>query len=800
MRVIGRLLLLFTLLTVLIVIGYAVSNLTTFAVRDVQPWEERYARSIVYILRPGETLNFDVPNEATQVRILHTPVGVPAADEEAELRFQARPDTELNQTYTVTMHGDDEPIGANELPPRFFDSPQDDRAGLTQLHVVSFTDRQQLTEFALTLTAASRPLAIRVAVLERYDEKSVTRTWQRLNDEQRAAYFEDHIYPVELIPERERTAALMQRWQPIGPSSASNGDIISRTLFVNENVEIYSEEPGVVDELAVIGPQRWLTIDTRIQRTISEFSCASLTPVEAVNLQLSRVSQNEALVVTPLQLDSATERLAMPAEPNLYRFAADQRCELSFFDARGDVVVPEYHYLRSAVVRENNVLTFALVSESKQLQPLRLDARWLTRDATNLANDAGLQWTVVNEAGEQLLSGQLRPEFGVNPYQVAVDSSLAAKVHHKSSQYIVAPATAAALKVRLMTSEPADAADVLVNVYTRPADMPYRVDPSDENEPDQQQIPKWFLTRPLSTSEATVPVTRLLSWQVPLAEVATLDDGLEGEHWYSLSNLEDAPYFELFMAADKSELRTDVTERPANLLYYPINTVDADYTLTAPDHAQEVRPQLVYQKANAAPLAIEIAIDGKLLQRDWLNAQTGKLFLPALPQGNYQLSISPPDSVRWFSNYQSMSGQHPFRVRNAYKLKNQLSFELQKRTAEEWVTFNYFPAIAEPHQVTLTLVKEEQVGVFTDYTVSTRMFPIDKATAAPQVLLLNQNQPALWQPTRLPFLLGRDLNDSSYRIIVSSSVPNSGYIQAGYLAEAPNYQVEIYTEDGNALF
>ncbi|MDX1706867.1 hypothetical protein, partial [Pseudidiomarina sp.] len=793
---IGRLIMLVVLLVLIAALWQAVDDIVgQLEQRDVEPWEDDYERSITYILQPGETLNFDVPNIATQLRILHTPVGVPQTDEQAELRFAARPADKLSKTYRITIRGDDKPTPENQLPLRFFDSPTGTVAGFTQLRIISFEKKRQLAEFSLTLTDSPRPLAIRVSVLEQYDDDVVSRTWQRLSEAQKQELFEDHIYPVELIPEDERRARLRHRWRPIGPSSSSTGDIDTRALFVNKNAAALSAEERVIDPLAVIGSQRWFTLDTRKYPEITAFSCEALGPTNKVGITLTRVSDAGELLSQTYLLRSARQHVTLPATPGLYQIAADQRCELTFYNQAGAEVVADYHYLRGTLLAADAPLRFALVDEAQQVQPLRLDARLVTTDDSSSAvADAPIRWAVTDATGAQLLSGTITPERGVNPYQVTVDASLTSQVHEKSSVYIVAPATAAELRVWSEASGAMSGTQTLINVYTRPADMPYRVEATEEDEPQQQLIPKWFLSRPATRAPELPPATRLISWQLPLPEPAT--EAVEEEHWYSLQSLEQAPYFELFLAADENAAEASTP----NLLYYPITATNAAYQLATPEHDQEVRPQLIYQKGSDTPVPINIEMNGNWLRDDWLYANTGKLFLPSLKQRRYQLNITAPQPVQWFSNYQAEAGQQPYRVRSAFKLKQSLTFMVQKSADEEWLTFNYFPAIAESHQVTIIVERQQRVGVFKDYTVSKRTFPIAAPTNDPTVSLLNQDQAPVWQPIRLAFLLGQDLDSRSYRIQVTSSVPGSGFIQAGYLAEAPAYQVEIYTEDGHAPF
>ncbi|RUO63652.1 hypothetical protein [Pseudidiomarina insulisalsae] len=812
MRLLGRLLLFILTLAVLGGAGYGLMQVISgLNVRDVPPWEESYEQSTVYMLQPGETLNFDVPNDATQLRILHTPVGLPAAEGEATLHFSAHPDETLSETYNVALRPEEAPP-AGELPPRFFDAPTDTLAGLTQLHVVSFAERQRLNEFSLTLRQSAQPLAIRVAVLERYNEQAVARIWQRMSAEQKTAIFEDHIYPVELIPVAERRARLQQRWQPIGPASASDGRIVSRTLFVSEDAEALEETEAAIDELAVIGPQRWFTVDTRVQRTITAISCASLTATDPVQLSrqltrqltLSSVTSDGQLHVEQVLLNSNTETYTLPTTPNLYQIAANKRCELSFYDAQGDIVSADYNYLRASVVQPVQTLEFALVDEAQQVQPLRLDTRLVTNATLQQLEAPTLRWRIVDADGKQLLSGMLTPQASVNPLQVSVDASLETHVHEKTSRYIVAPANAAQLQIDYATPPTPTSGQVLVNVYTRPVDLPYQVQASDENEPQQQSIPKWFLSYPIQQQGSVPPASRLLSWQHTLPPSTAVTATATQEHWYSMESVNNAPYFELFMPEqpeEQPEASEDAAEQgPAQLIYAPIDSSDGSYQLTTPEHPQQVRPQLVYQKGTQEPVPATIYLNGELLSHDWLNADTGRLLLPALPQGDYQLKIETPAVVRWYSNYQPASAQPTYRVRNAYKLERQVTFSVEKRADEEWLTFHYFPAIGASQQVTLTLEKQEQVGVYADYTVAKRTFNLPAPETAPTTVLLNQAHAPIWAPTRLTFLLGRDLAPGRYRITVSSSASQGGYIQAGYLAEAPTYQIEIYTEDGNALF
>lgn len=800
MRMLGRLILFVVGLAALLALVYAARvGMTLWQTQQVQSWEDTYDQSIVYVLDPGETFEFDVPNEAIQLRILHTPVGVSRNDEVVTLSFVARPKQSLSETYRVTLNGE-KAIPTERLPDRFFDSPQDNLAGTTKMHVVSFAQRQDLNQFSLTLAQSSRPLAIRVAFLAHHDEASSQLTWQRLNEENKTRLFEDHIFPVELVPQRERLTRLMERWQPIGPTASSYGRVNTRSLFVSERADAFDNEQEIVDELAVIGPQRWFTVDTRSQRNMKAFTCSNLSQGTALELELSSVNSIGKLETKKFKVKSENSRFPFPVKPALYQLTANQHCELIFFDENDNIISADYNYLRASIVQPNSHLAFALVPSARQKQPLRLDVRRLTRNVEAQPDSLEIQWRIVDSAGEQLLSGQLKPPTQPNPYQVSVDSSLTSTVHEKASHYIVAPANAAELQVQLHKPPASLSGQVLVNLYTRPAGLAFVVNAKDTNKPSKQNSPKWFLSYPLLNDKRLAAATRLISWQVPLEDLSNATETDVNAHWYTLKSINEAPYFELFLAEENQQQEDGLNAGSAHLIYAPINIDGSGYRVSAPSHAEKVRPQLVYQKDTDVPVPVEIQLNGKAVLKQWLNARSGRLFLPTLAQADYDLTITSPEAIQWYSNYQQVSGKQHYRVRYAYKLEQTLNFVVNKTAEEEWVTFNYFPAVTAPHQVTLTLEKQDTVGVYADYTVAKRSFPLTAVTTAPSVRLLNQNQAPLWQPVRLPFLLGSDLKEGRYRITVTSTTPQSGYVQAGYSAAAPLYQIEIYSEDDHALF
>lgn len=800
MRMIGRLLLLLLTIGLLSAVwGAASEGIRNFTNQGLEPWEEDYENSIVYILHQGETFTFEVPNEARQLRILHSPIGLSEFDEDAELVLENEENIQINQQYSVFLQSQSSlETTANQLPERFLDSPQGAVAGLTQAHVISFLQEQNFDRFSLTLKKSSRPIAIRVSYLETYDESSVDRVWQRLNGAQKQAMFNDHIYPVELIPIEERKALLMQRWQPIGPTASSAGVLTTQTLFVHSEADIQNSEFETINELSVVGPKRWYTLDTRAASSPVAFSCARLSGEGEVNLELSTVDADGELLTSQIGLTSATEQVVFPTLLGLYKISADQRCELTFYDPLGEVVVQDYNYLRAAVVLPIAPVLFDLVPESELVQPLRLDARLLTDETAILPVNLVADWSITDEQGKLLLKGQLPLISQVNPYQLSVDASLTRAVHEKAELYIVAPPEAANLQVSVAEGALAEGVELLVNLYTRPENLPYRVNIAATDDPDDEAVSLWFLARPSPVTQNTPAPTELLTWQLTLPEV--VEPSVESEQWYSLESVSDKTYVELFVAEETAQLNADVPEQGNALSYLPIQVQESIYSVTAEDHTQQVRPQLVYERADATPAPIEITLNGELIRRDWISSRTGRLYLPDLSQGDYRLAISAPAQVNWFSNYQVVENNDYYRLRNAHRIDSSLSFDVSKIAEEEWVSFNYFPATKETHQVKIRLEKTAKSGVFPGYTVSERIFTIPAATEEAKVNFLFQQQAPIWQPKRLPFLLGSDLDSGSYRISVSSTVPESGYIQAGYLAAPPDYQIEISTEDSNALF
>lgn len=422
--------------------------------------------------------------------------------------------------------------------------------------------------------------------------------------------------------------------------------------------------------------------------------------------------------------------------------------------------------VRGYFARPNQPLTYALALNSTVSQPLRLDIRGLS------ASKNGVNWQVLDKEGHRLLAGHLPATSHQDIYETlpqASDNTL----YGKSSRYIMAPANSATLVVDSPVEQ------MMINVFTRPLNLGHLMD---------EKQPKWFMTLPSGHQSLKANGASQIFYQQQRPLLADVNDN-EPSKWLTLKTSSDEPSFALL--------------EPGGSGYQPIGKGRWSGVFSG---KKDISPELVYLQTHpmTSPQKVTVTIDNEHRIEHWLTAAAGRLSLPGLTSGKHPININGPAQTQWFINLPQ--GNQPqekqpqkkqeqgYRIRNAYALTKTLTFNIQKQAGQEWISFHYFPATAQAHEISIKLNHDYQHGESEEHTVPLRRYQITAVQNKASVYVLNQNRPALWPGTILKFALDADLLNRHYALTVTSDAAEVGFIQASYVLDGVTDSLQLYRE------
>lgn len=759
MRWLGWLVLL-TVGAVLLAVGY----------RQLQPlWQDVAAElpplveqlqletrtTTVYGLESGRWLSFPIPGRTRELRLLSQA----AADSDVRIGTELvyGIEYELLDARGQLLQRGEQAHSARIPEPRLVEGHPVPLAlyADTALQLAtgqSFQLPLQQVPDAVLLRVRSQPLqaGIERLVLRTYWEERLTSEqaegqWKRFNQGQREALVQALITPSELVTPQERINLLSRQWQPVGPQQV---DAARYRLFLNvdKRMQLPSEAvaagrylaPGRMLVLPIAhagkyhlrwqpqgapGRVEWHRVDERYR--LPEWSSLDLSREEYRHLE-------PGLLVL---------RSTVPGHFDLVAETAPERSAL-----------PPRRYLRSHPLAPLEPLRFELAPSATGNAGVRLDLR-LHMPGVALPAQAEItaEYHIVDAAGVVLEAGTLS---GVAEASL-LDRSGQPEVADLSDPlrfYLRVPAGAAAIE---MTSRH----PLLASAYTRPLELPYRRQVSDDYRAwrdDGTSDPAWFLLRPVTTTTASV----LLELQ-PRVPERNQDVARGLYHWQSL-DIAGARSARLLVAADpETPVRT--TALPG--YFQPLPLSAEKVRLAVPAAAYQIRPELIYLRNSSEPFRLQMTL-GEQRVEQVLSGRLGSIRLPLVAPGTHAVRLHSTAQGQWLLNYQpeGVTSTPGFMLRRAHWLPVGQTFKVQvhKYTAARQLFGARFYPVAETAAAPVVRLRVEPharvVGPTTAWTHTERVYRLPNPVPASGHVLGNQTRRTA-VPQSLPFLLAEDIAD-----------------------------------------
>lgn len=615
-------------------------------------------------------------------------------------------------------------------------------------------------------------LLVRTAVPAPVSQRSMDTMWRRLSDEQRERLASGNVFPPDLLTAQERASLLASRWQPIGAAGATEG----RDIYVLEGDDLGAPVESPKPAVLTTGPQRLAAIQL---------------PEKGGRMRIVLEAEDEqhplpGKVTLRWLGHSAFQRQVSTRHWNGGRFELQKNFDGGWLDigathnARVRIAMiddgqsgqevdmtPPVQYLRAWHARHDSPLDFSVSHSANMLTPVRLVLRRTGSNRQSPANTP-VTLTFLDKEKAAVRTVQVTPQFVASQYDAAWPEVPGNTVSDPWEVFFNVPPTVT--RLRIASSE-----DVLVNAYSRPADLPRVIRmPEDVQAPESAQsaIPGWFMLNPDAHE------SRILDGNSSLLMVQhrppdDRPDLSTGRYQWEDFDPVGGGAARVFLAPREA----GVPDRKEALggTFRPMTTNGAA-TFAAEPGRTAVAPRLAWVAKTPGARSYKVMVDGK----EWLDGiasgMTGEVALPAFSPGKHHISIAGQPDMRWYANY--LQDGTPWVRRRAYRFDRPMQFEIERTSLEEeFVSARLFrPAGRDPRvKVRIKIdapATSDRIGPFPGWLFTERVVDLRPSGefALPVAETVSEKTDA-GQPFFIP--LPKGAPRGRYRITLTPDTPHS---------------------------
>lgn len=788
-----------------------------YQMEGIQKISDSVSSSLVYPVKPGQWLSFNIPEGSQQLRVISNahiqkPDKISAEDNwRYILRYQL-----IDKNGKVIL---DEPYHLRSKLSAYRDqqgivnfgnfysgyplSPLDGR-----LMLLSMTTIQQAVSVRISFVQQSPELkeaAIRLYVPAKTVESRLTAMWLRMNKKSKENLAKNTSYPAALLTATEKSNLLKHQWQAQGPTGIEGIDYIPRTLYALR--------------------------DVREQEKIGELIIAAGLQVDAEHLGIIPIpEQGGELTIQLSQLDGSPVNTSVALQLNWFGRTREQRWQreaqwlpeteqLSYtveggllqINAPESIVVHAFLNLESETPvditpKPLNIKTYVasygvdyqILHVDNQPAPMRVDIRRIyDGDTTDTPAQLHYQW--LNSQQHVIDSGTLTIQHSPSVYDRLTGQYKELTVSDPVRYYFNVPADVS--QVRLT----AEQANVLVNVYNQPNQYRkmQRVPENAYISVDKENwFPSWFQMRPENDST----LIKQQAVRIVAAQYRPPEDDpdlLSTQYlWENFLPLEQTEARFILTKMDSLDYRDEALAS----VYCQIQPNQRNHlTFKAFGNLPQISPELIYIRPHKSAFNVAVSIDREQVLAMPAIGQQGIFKLPTLGNGNHTVKVTTQGGGGWYMNYVSGCKSSVFLKRRVYKLTNQqLTFSYSNLQLEDKVFSGRFYTQAnstqrsvievsiEPLQKQLPHKRQE------DWTFTRRSYDIRPAQQQPSVVLHSHGH-FLNSGESFFIAFNRDMPKGRYQIKIKLKQGTSGYMGLSLIKPGVYEQLRFYRETNDQI-
>ena len=676
---------------------------------EVRSWLQRYqiagsqtlsdsvSSSLVYPIKTGQWLTFNIPENTQQLRIISNAHIVKpdslAVDDNWKyiLRYQLLDsngkiimDDLYHHRSRLTSYHDQQ---AGMFFGNFYSghqlTPLDGR-----LMMLAMAAIKQTTAVRISLVRQNHEVeetAIRLYVPAQESEHSLASRWLRMSSKRRDMLAKHSVYPATLLSATEKSNLLKHQWQAVGPTGVEGKNYVSRTLYILKEMEQEERAEAII--------AAGLQLDAQHLGVIA-------IPEQGGNLTLKLKQLNGSPINKPtaLQLNwfgpGREQRWQqqvqwIPGKSGLNYHLQGGLLQLKTFDSLiAHAFLSTDNQQNFEITPKPLMITGYLASQGVDYQVLhvqdqpssmRIDIRRIYQQHI-IASQAEIEYQLFNEQQQLVNGGTLPVNSFISSYDRLTGKQNDLNISDPVSYYLKIPN--AVTQIKLVSKD----SDLLVNAYNQPYQFrkSRRVPESSYVSLDKKDwFPAWFRLRP--DNEQALLKQHLVS-KINVQYRPPEDD---------LALLAKQYMWEDYRPLEPTEARFILTALPATAyrdqaLARVYCTFDANQLhqikLKAYAKLSPLSAELMYIRPHKNAFNVSVFVDKKLILDMPAIGQQGAFKLPKLAQGIHQIKVLTKDSGQWFLNHVSACSSPAYLKRRVFKLKNrQLTFLFKNDQSKERV-------------------------------------------------------------------------------------------------------------------
>ncbi len=630
--------------------------------------------------------------------------------------------------------------------------------------------------------------------------------WQRLSRGVRERLADLSVLGLDLLRPQEKYNLVRTRWSALGPLGVEGQEYDTLRLYIvrEQDTEVIAAElppAGLrcgpeLRAVVPLPPGDWaLSLQIATLAAVNAASAPRLT-VDWQGRDLAG-SWREELVA-----GADEQPLAHRAQGGVLEIAATAAVAVRVWGTTAGErreFTPQPLRLRTYAVSPEQPLAVSVDHVGAHATPFRVDVR--SRLAPGVARtQQRLHYRLLAGDDAELAAGTLRLELEPSPYD-RIDGVDGGRVSAPLSHYFALPKAVR----RVEFSAPGE---LLLATYTRPPGLPRVVRiPEDREraEVDDTGPPAWFLLRPRDEArwrrELRSPMLSLQP-QPPQPDPRWLAGDYD---WTALRPEGNWRARRLLVPRDAG---APLRDSARHAVYRPLATGVAVPLRWRSAPGRVPRPELIFRRAEAAPLAARLTLDGRVHDELRLVGRVGRWRLPPLPAAAAtqvaRVRIDAEAPVQWFINQAEFAAPE-YQVRLAARVPVAgLSFPYRKESAaaEPLSGAVYVAAGARMGlQVRILGPAATGAGPQRDWTFRDRRYNLRIDPGAP-IVVLDGTTPALAGGQRFVVPLGADLPPGDYRIELrvadGTEVATEAYATLARLTPGQSASRALFREDLDA--
>lgn len=746
--------------------------------------------SEIYTLETNRWLEFDIPKDAPVVRLISngsirsTEAVVPGTQWDYAIDYEFQRGGGLrNVTGVYHFKGEQlvfvdkqsgKPIEVNCFIDRHL-SPLSARYWMVNLKDPALARANVLRLRLHSSHADLLDVGIRIYFQTDVPERKVGYLWERLSDDQKRDLARGNVYGFEGLNEWEKASLLRTRWGVAAPEGVPDRDFGRRILYIRDDT----------DTMQVV--KNWLPAGIAVDADhsgvlpITNAPGMCLVQMRSFNPGAApQVVSNTVLWHGELQRSIQTNQFAWLGtnftvltsnRDGLLQISSSRPVFVQTFQVDGgqtNEITPQPVHLLTFTAGPTNSVDYDVAHAGEEPTLFRAEVRRYIPPANCPQISTGLlQYALLTGKGDIFQADQVILTNTLSHFDWLMTTNGLTNISEPQSLCFILPPAVKALRI----SSPLET--VLVNAYSRPAEMPKKVRVPEDYSPTSvlaPEQPSWFAVRPpdyLQRREAGLAFVVRLQPRLPDYDPLVLAGQYEWDSF--LPDSDPRGQMLMFPPTEGEPSRPDSVP----FSYAPVKIgCEQRVQIQGLPWQLQVEPTLVLVFTNGTRGTATVRVDGQTLLDSRVEAPVSEVHLGDLKVGEHRLNITVTSPALAYLNYVDAGTNTAFLQRFCLMASsNVLSFPYVKRQAvpELLVLRVFSPSVTNPQPFQVCLKAQTSsprgIGPFPDLTFLEREAQVTPGPAG-RTCLVATTAAGLDDGQPLFFPLGSDLPPGEYKIEV----------------------------------